>query len=325
MLAIRHHSFGPPDVLHPEHVADPEPGAGELRIAVEAAGIHLLDTTIRSGADGGPAPLPELPTIPGREVAGIVDAVGDGVPDTWLGRRVVAHLGAGRGGGSAELAVVAAARAYEIPDGLDAAVAVAAIGTGRTATGILDLAELQAGEVAVVTSAAGGLGVLLVQAVAGVGGTAVGLARGERKLAVAREAGAAVVVDYTRPDWDDVVRQLAPPPTVVFDAVGGDVGRRAYALLAPGGRLVRYGWTSGEQTAYDDADRRVVDVLGPAMVAREGGLASLESEALARAADGTRVPLVGSTFPLADAADAHRALEARETHGKVVLLTPRAS
>lgn len=321
MHAIRQHTFGDPDVLRLEEVDDPAPAEGQIRIAVEAAGVHLLDTVIRSGREFGPFPPPPLPMTPGREVAGVVDAIGPDVDPSWSGRRVVAHLGAASGG-YAELAVVDADRAHAVPNGLASDLAVAAIGTGRTATGILDLAELTHDDVAV-TSAAGGLGVLLLQAVRGASAVAIGLTGGPEKVEVARAHGADPAIDYLRDDWIDRIGELGVSPTIVFDAVGGDVGHRAYELLRPGGRLVRYGWTSGEENAYDDPERRVVEVLGPAMLARPGGLASLEAEALARAADGSRVPWVGTPFRLAEAAAAHRALEGRLTHGKVVLVTER--
>src|ERR1043165_1610894 len=114
--AIRQYEFGPAEVLRFEEVPAPVPGRGQVRVRVAAAGVHLLDTAIRSGASGGPMPLPELPVTPGREVAGVVDAVGEGVEQAWLGRRVVAHLGmtsggdAGLGGGKAEAL-------DEVPDG----------------------------------------------------------------------------------------------------------------------------------------------------------------------------------------------------------------
>ena len=93
MHAIRLHAFGPPENLRYEHVEDPRPGPGQARIAVAAAGVHLIDTALRAGRAMGPLALPELPAIPGREVAGVVDAVGPEVDEAWLGRRVVAHLG----------------------------------------------------------------------------------------------------------------------------------------------------------------------------------------------------------------------------------------
>lgn len=319
MRAIRHHEFGAADVLQLEQLPDPEPAPGQLRIRVEAAGVHLLDTSIRAGESFGAMDPPSLPMVPGREVAGVVDAVGHGVDATLLGTRVVAHLGPSSGG-YAELALVAADRAHVVPDGLDAAIAVAAIGTGRTAAGILRLAALAADDVVVVTSAAGGLGVLLLQAAHRLGARTIALAGGPAKLEIARAHGADVLVDYRNGGWDTALRERGERPTVVLDGVGGAAGRAAYGLLVAGGRLVRYGWSSGEQNAYDDPQRRVVDVLGSVMLAVPGGIAALEAEALTAAADGTRVPWVGSTFPLERAAEAHAALEQRATTGKVVLL-----
>jgi NADPH2:quinone reductase len=316
MRAIRQHEFGPAEVLRLEEVPDPEPGPGEIRIAVEAAGVHLLDTAIRAGTGFGAMPPPALPMTPGREVAGVVDRVGPGVEAAWLGRRVVAHLGPASGG-YAELAVVAAARAYELPDTLDAVTAVAAIGTGRTAMGILDLAAIQPTDVVAVTSAAGGLGVLLLQGARNADARAIALAGGEEKLAVAARFGATSGIDYRAPDWP---ARLAdePPLTLVLDGVGGEVGRVLYDRLVPGGRLVRYGWSSGEENRYDDPQRPVVEVLGPSIMDR---LAELEQRSLAAAAAGTMVPYVGSIFPLAEAAAAHRAIETRASIGKVVLVT----
>jgi NADPH2:quinone reductase len=173
MHAIRQHAFGPPSTLEYETVPDPSPGAGQVRIAVEAAGVHLLDTVIRRGESGGPFPLPDLPAIPGREVAGTVVATGPGVDPAWEGRRVVAHLGqASRG--YAESVVTDAARLHALPAGLDERVAVAMIGTGRTALGVLDVARPTAADVVLVTGAAGGLGALLVQGALRAGAQVIG-------------------------------------------------------------------------------------------------------------------------------------------------------
>ncbi|MGN0113650.1 MAG: alcohol dehydrogenase catalytic domain-containing protein, partial [Cellulosimicrobium funkei] len=132
MDAIRLHAFGPPENLVLDQVPDPVPGPGQVRVAVRAHGVHLLDTTLRRGeATGGPLPLPALPTIPGREVAGVVDVVGPGVDAAWRGRRVAAHLGATPdGGGYARLAVVPVEALHRIPDHVTAPDALAMIGTG---------------------------------------------------------------------------------------------------------------------------------------------------------------------------------------------------
>ncbi|CAM5714957.1 zinc-binding dehydrogenase [Streptomyces hirsutus] len=180
MHAIRLHAFGPAENLTHEQVEDPRPGPGQVRITVRAAGVHLLDTALRQGQQG-PAPAPAtLPTVPGREVAGVVDALGDGTPAHWLGKRVVAHLGFAPGG-YAELAVTDADRLHEIPERLDFAQAVAMIGTGRTVMGIVQFAEPGPGDVVVVPAAAGGIGTLLVQYAKNAGATVVGLAGGPGK------------------------------------------------------------------------------------------------------------------------------------------------
>ncbi|GAA5117439.1 zinc-binding dehydrogenase [Pseudonocardia adelaidensis] len=325
MKAIRQYEFGPAETLRYEEVPDPVPGEGQVLVEVAAAGVHLVDTMIRSGGTGGPFPLPQLPMTPGREVAGTVATVGPGVDPGRVGTRVVAHLGMASGGYAA-LAVAAEASLHEIPDALTAEAAVAMIGTGRTAVGILDAAEIEAGDVVLVPAAAGGLGSLFVQAARGAGAVAVGLAGGPDKVRRVRELGAHVAVDYREPGWPERVLAALDgrKPTVLLDGVGGEVGRAGFEMLDAGGRIVMFGWTSGAVTPFTSADiaagsLSAVWVTGPRMMKRCGGLRGLETRSLAEAAAGRLVPLVHPPFPLADAAGAHRALEARRTTGKVVL------
>ncbi|MFD5075503.1 zinc-binding dehydrogenase [Streptomyces sp. NPDC058371] len=324
MHAIRLHAFGPAENLTLEKTEDPEPGPGQVRIAVAAAGVHLLDAALREGAQG-PAPRPTaLPTVPGREVAGTVDSVGEGVTGDWLGKRVVAHLGFAPGG-YAELAVTDADRLHEIPENLDFAQAVAMIGTGRTTLGILQFADLGPASVAVIPAAAGGIGTFLVQYAKHAGATVIGLAGGPEKVALVRANGADLAVDYKDGDWPARVREYlgARSVTVVFDGVGGAVARAAVDLLGPGGRHLVFGWAGeglGSGTPYL-VDGVSEQVLGPVMLGRAGGpnpVRTLELRALAEAAAGRLTPAV-QRFPLAEAAAAHRALETRGTTGKVVL------
>ncbi|MEV2254798.1 zinc-binding dehydrogenase [Streptomyces sp. NPDC050147] len=339
MHAIRLHTFGPAEHLTYEETPDPAPAPGQVRIKVTAAGVHLLDTAIRSGIKGPLPELPELPTIPGREVAGTVDALGEGVDESWLGKRVVAHIGFAPGG-YAELAVTEASRLHEIPEDLDDAEAVALIGTGRTALGILQFAELTPESVAVVPAAAGGIGTLLVQYAKHAGATVIGLAGGPEKTARVSANGADLAVDYKNPDWPDEVRAYltklggsgVPGATVVFDGVGGEPGRAAVDLLAPGGAHLIFGWSGkglhdGEPLMFTDeqlAARGItqLNVLGPEMMRRAGGdnpIRTLELAALTEATKGHFTPAI-QRYPLAQAAAAHADLENRRTTGKVVLI-----
>ncbi|MER6916333.1 zinc-binding dehydrogenase [Streptomyces sp. NPDC000594] len=329
MHAIRLHTFGPAENLRYEEAADPVPGPGQVRIAVAAAGVHVLDTSLRQGESGPyPEPVP-LPTIPGREVSGTVDALGEGTDPAWLGKRVVAHLGMAPGG-YAERAVTDTERLHELPGGLDEAAAVAMIGTGRTALGILGYAEPAPGQIVIVTAAAGGLGTLLTQYAKHAGATVIGLAGGPAKGERVRANGADLAVDYLLPDWAATVRDFLGErrADTVFDAVGGDTARAAVDLLGPGGRHVVYGWVGqrlheGEPLTYpeDEQARRGITsaMIGPEMVARGGGLRALEERALREAAEGVVRPVV-QRFPLDQAVAAHRAVETRGTMGKVVLV-----
>ena len=319
MHAIRLHAFGPAENLTYEHVDAPSPAPGQVRIAVAAAGVHLLDTVLRRGEQGPLPELPPLPTIPGREVAGVVESLGEEVADLWLGKRVVAHLGFAPGG-YAESAVVDVDRVHEIPKNLDFAQAAAMIGTGRTAMGIVQFSELGPDSVAIVPAAAGGLGTLLVQYAEHAGATVIGLAGGPEKTALARANGAHLAVDYTDPEWPEEVRAWlgGRHATTVFDGVGGTVARKATALLGPTGRHIVFGWSSGEAYALEGTS---VQVLGPAMMRKAGGpspIRTLELRALTEAAEARLVPAI-QRFPLSAAAKAHQALETRQTAGKVVL------
>jgi NADPH2:quinone reductase len=203
--------------------------------------------------------------------------------------------------------------------------AVAMIGTGRTTLAILEVAQVTEGDVALVTSAAGGIGGLLVQAVRATGATAVGLAGGEAKVARVRELGA-IALDYTVPGWPAAAREALGDahPTVAFDGVGGEVGRAVLELLAPGGRLILFGWSSGEPTRLSAGDLlarglTASGAIGARIQNRPGGMRDLEEQALTALAERRLVPFV-QRFALADAAAAHAALESRETVGKVVLV-----
>ncbi len=320
MDAIRLHTYGPAANLRLETLPDPVPGPGEARVAVRAAGLHFIETLLRQGQGVGPHPAPELPVVLGSEVAGVVEAVGEGVPAGLVGRRVVtAEVSSG---GYASRAVAPAAALTELPDQVGFGAAVAMNTTGATTYGLLELAPIGPEDVVLVLAAAGGVGTLLVQYARRAGATVAGAAGGPAKAARVAELGADLAVDYLEAGWDKSVREASGEVTVVFDGVGGELGRAAHGLLGRGGRHVVYGSASGEWFRPDAAeaearDIAVLDGIGH-LLGRDGGMAELRARALEAAAEGVLTPAV-QEFPLAEAAAAHAALESRDTMGKVVL------
>ncbi len=320
MYAIQQHTFGGPEVLTYTQLPDPAPGPGQVRVRVEVAGVHRIDTRIRAGT-ADPHARPSLPMVPGREVAGVVDAIGADVDDRWHGQPVVAHLGTASGG-YAELAVAPVDALHELDPPTDPAAAVAMVGTGRTAMAVLDATRIQPTDRVVVLAASGGLGALLLQAADRTAKAAVGAARGDKTELVGSLG--VPVVDHRDEDWTaKVQRALAGPPTVVIDPVGGTLGRHAFELLPPGGRHALVAATAGTTTQLnaDDLLARgvsAVGTLGPHLARDAGHTRALQRRALERLARGQWTPLL-TGFRLADASEAHRTIEARETVGKVIL------
>ena len=219
MLVIEAERFGDPEVLHPRQVPDPEAGPGQVVVRVAVADVLLVDTFIRSGLAQDYFPI-RPPYVPGNGVAGQVIATGTGVDQVWTAWPVVAHTGgSGGSGGYAEWAVVPADDLIPVPDGLGLPEAAALLHDGATAFGLLERVGVLPGERVLVTAAAGGMGVLLVQLARAAGGQVIAAARGRLKLDVASQAGAEAAVDYSEPRWADQVRELTGGRgvDVVFD------------------------------------------------------------------------------------------------------------
>jgi NADPH2:quinone reductase len=201
--------------------------------------------------------------------------------------------------------------------------AVALLADGRTAIALTEQAAIRPGQTVLVEAAAGGVGSLLVQLAKHAGALVVAAAGGERKLQVARSLGADLAVDYRRPSWAEEVASAAGRAgiDVVFDGVGGSIGRDAFELLGRGGRLCSFGMASGSFTAVTEQELADRGVTRPRRATADPGeLARLSRRALARAAAGELRPVVGQQVPLQKAADAHRAIEARATIGKTLLV-----
>jgi NADPH2:quinone reductase len=316
-------SFGPPTLLIPTEVADPIPAPGQVVIQVEVAGITFVETQVRAGRPPNPAMAPRLPAVLGNGVGGVVTSIGAGVDAGLLGSRVISSTGGS--GGYAEQVAADASLPIAVPESLALTEAVALLADGRTALALMGTAEVQAEEVVLVEAAAGGVGSLLVQLARNAGATVVAVAGGASKLDLARRLGATIAVDYTQPNWTDAVRSDFSGIDVVFDGVGGEIGRAAFGLLRAGGRLCSYGMASGHFTdvsAEEAAARHVLLRRGAGASPQE--LLALTRAALAEAAAGWLHPVIGQTFPLAQAALAHAAIESRVTLGKTLLLTGSA-
>ncbi|HZV72335.1 MAG TPA: zinc-binding dehydrogenase [Conexibacter sp.] len=324
MQAVTLNAFGPPEALVSIELPDPVPQAGQALIEVHLANITFVETQIRAGRPPHPAMAPSLPAIPGNGVGGTVAAVGAGVDPGLVGTRVIASTGGS--GAYAELVAVPAAALIPVPDGLGLRDATALLADGRTAMAQLRNAAVRSGETVLVEAAAGGVGSLLVQLASSAGAYVVAAARGSRKLALAGELGARLAVDYGDAGWAERVRAERGGVDVAFDGVGGEIGRTAFELLRAGGRFCPFGMASGSFAAVgeDEAARRDVAIVRGGPLAPAESLA-LTREALAEAAAGRLRPVVGQTFPLRRAADAHAAIEARATVGKTLLTTGRSS
>ncbi|WP_431914920.1 zinc-binding dehydrogenase [Nonomuraea jabiensis] len=325
MRAVVLREFGPPARLTIGEVPEPRPGAGQVTVRVAAAGVQFLETQVRSGAMRGALGGAGLPVVLGKEIVGQVAEVGPGGDPALVGTQVLAStLGTG---GYAEKAAVPADSLIPIPAGLGLHDAVALYRYGATAQGLIRAARVIPGDRVLVQAAAGAVGTVLVQLLTRAGATVVGAARGERKLDLVAGLGVGHVVDYSLPGWTDRVREaVGGSVEVVFDHIGGTLGREAFGLLTPGsGRQVVFGFSSGAplEAAPMELMGRGLTVSGFSaglIWSRPAFARELVTEVLDLTAAGRLTPVIGQRFPLEKAADAHAAVEARDTLGKTLLI-----
>ncbi|WJV45230.1 quinone oxidoreductase family protein [Streptomyces flavofungini] len=305
MRRVRYERQGGPEVLFVEEAPVPEPGPGELLVRVAAVGVTLpVVRKVRECA--APVPL-------GGEIAGDVVRTGDGVTGFAPGDRVTGLV---FGHGYADYALLHTAMASPVPDGASAVDAVALVRSGLVARGALDAARPAAGETALITAAASGVGHLAVR-LAGLHGAArvVGAVSDLAKADFVRGLGADDVVPYDAPDWGE-------PADYCLDGVGGDLLGPAVAALAPHGRLVAYGSGGGTLSAYDLlVGAKSVTGFQTGLIARgRPGLYEQWRRDLWRLFhSGELRPVVHAEFDLTDAAAAHAAIESRVNTGKIVL------
>jgi NADPH2:quinone reductase len=322
MKAIRINETGGPEVMHLEEIATPVPQDDEVLIRVVAAGINYADLAQRQGAY---LTSTRTPMTPGFEVAGTVAGHGPGVTMPPLGTRVAAFVT----GGYAEYALAHTGTIIPIPDTLDFTRAAAFLVQGITAYQLLrESAHIQPGESVLVQAAAGGVGTLAVQLAKLMGaGTVIGTASSEAKLDIARSLGADVVINYSKPDWSEEVKSAThgSGADIILEMSGGEIATQSLQALGPFGRMVIYGAASGEITQFTGIqlmykNQSIIGYWLTSWLQRADRVAMAALELMQYLNGGKLQIIVGNTFPLADAAEAHRAIAERKTTGKVVLL-----
>ena len=319
--AIRIHAHGGPEVMRWEDVPLPDPGPGEVLVRHEAIGLNYIDVYFRTGLYKTP-----LPAILGMEGAGTVAGLGEGVTSLAVGDRVA--YATGPIGAYAQQRVIAADRVVRLPDGIDFRTAAAMMLQGMTAQYLVRRThKVQPGETIVVHAAAGGVGLILCQWAKHLGATVIGVVSSAAKADIARAHGAA----HTVIGYDNLVAEVkritgAAMVPVVYDSIGKDTFFTSLDCLAPLGLMASYGSASGPVAPFDLgilAAKGSLYLTRPTLAtytAKRSDLLATAQELFDVVAAGAVKIAVNQTFPLADAAAAHIALESRRTTGSTVLL-----
>ena len=325
MRAVEISKPGPPDVLTPVERPDPTPAAGEVRIRVAAAGVNRPDVLQRRGAYPPPSGASDLP---GLEVSGVIDALGSAVTEWYVGDRVCALVA---GGGYATLCTAPAVQCLPIPAGMDFVAAAAVPETFFTVwTNVFDRGRLRAGESALFHGGSSGIGTTAIQLAVARGARVFVTAGSEEKCRACEQLGAERAINYRTEDFVEVIKQVTAGRGVdlILDIVGGDYIARDLAALAVEGRLVVIGFMGGDSATIDF--RRILgrrltvtgSTLRPRSAAEKGEIAAaLRREVWPLFERGAIKPVVYRTFPLEDAAAAHRLMESSAHVGKIVLTT----
>jgi len=321
--AIRIHETGGPDAMQWEDVEIGTPGPGEIRIRHEAVGLNYIDVYFRTGL----YPAPSLPFSPGMEGAGVVDAVGEGVDSLAVGDRIA--YAAPPVGAYAEERLMPAEKVVKIPAGIDSSQAAAMMLQGMTVEYLLRrTCPVRSGDTILFHAAAGGVGLIACQWARHLGATVIGTVGNDEKAELARAHGCDHPIVYTRENFTERVRELTDGAgvPVVYDAVGRDTFEGSLDCLQPRGMLVSFGQSSGKIDPFDVgilSAKGSLYITRPTLMTYTASRADLEASARALfdvVGSGAVRITVNQTFPLADAAAAHRALESRRTTGSTVLM-----
>lgn len=319
MRAVMVRKTGGPEVLIAEDVPDPEPGSGEVLVENAAAGLNFIDTYQRTGLYAR-----DLPFIPGLEGAGMVTAVGEGVDDFAVGDRVAYSSGSGA---YAEQSSIAASVLVTVPEAITLDQAAAVMLQGLTAHYLVrETYPIEEGSVCLIHAGAGGVGLVLTQMAKRLGATVFTTVGTEEKAELSRAAGSDHVVLYNDEDFGDAIERVAGdrPLDVVYDGVGKATLHRGFELLRPRGVMVAFGNASGAAEPVDPltlAANGSLYLTRPTLfthIATKEKLDERAAELFGWIADGLDVR-IGARFPLEQAADAHQALEGRQTTGKVLI------
>jgi NADPH2:quinone reductase len=322
MRAIRFEATGGPEVLKLQETPTPAPGPGEILLRQDAVGVNFIDTYHRSGL----YPVP-LPSGLGSEGAGVVEAVGDGVTRFRQGDRA-AYAG-GPLGSYAEARVIAADRAVRLPAGIDARTAAAVLLKGMTTEYLLQRTyPVKPGQTLLVHAAAGGVGQLMVQWAKAIGAVVIATVGSEAKAEKARALGADHVILYREQDTAQEVRRITGGEgvPVAYDSVGKDTFEATLKSLARRGLFVSFGNASGAPAPVDPqvlSRNSSLFLTRPTLFDYVATTEELDASAAAvfeMITSGKLKVEIGQTYPLADAAEAHRALEGRRTVGATLLL-----
>jgi len=320
--AIQFSRTGGPDVLEYVDVAVGEPGPGQARVRNHAIGINFIDVYFRTGL----YPL-DLPSGLGQEAAGVVEAVGEGVTHVAVGDRVA--YAARPNGAYSEVRVMPADILLRLPDAIDFETAAAMMLQGMTVQYLLKRTfPVKAGDTILFHAAAGGIGLIACQWARALGVNLIGTVGSNEKADLARAHGAAHVINYNTENFVERVKEITGGAMVpvVFDSVGKDTFIGSLDCLAPRGTMVSFGNSSGPVPPFaltELVSRGSLYITRPSLAAYTSTRAELEATAhdlFDIVASGDVKIAIGQRFPLAQAADAHRALEARETTGSTILL-----
>lgn len=318
--AIRFAHTGGPEVLSFEEIALPEPKSGEALVRHRAVGVNFIDTYHRSGLYQVP-----LPSGLGSEAAGIVEKIGDGVTHVRVGQRV--GYAGGAPGAYAEARLYPADRLIPLPDDISDEVAAASLLKGMTAEFLIRRTfAVKSGQTVLWHAAAGGVGLIACQWLAALGARVIGTVGSDEKAELAKRHGCAETIIYTRENFAKRVRELTQDQgvPVVYDSVGKTTFQGSLECLAPRGMLVAFGNASGKPDPFDIlqlSQKGSLYLTRPTLVSYVATRAELleSANALFAAIEGGVKVEIGQRFPLAQAADAHRALEGRRTVGSTLL------